>query len=408
MFPYGGSQGKERKKENMENLFINRLYEKFTHKEIRKDGSEEFYFVSVPYADSKDGFASIIVKPSHIKPTKDIDGSEVNGKVNIWLGWPKIRKTISVCTDIDEDGAKTYEKITVTNQQILDGFLKARAEFQSSKKDVNENESQADSPEPEGEMSLQELIEKDNEERETGITDKKEILRIFKELSQCPLESAVTDKLLDYSIDYLKQGGYLRDFSNISDIRFGEFFDSYYREMVDYAISKTGDKENCSGSEEYPSCLLPRLDNLTINMFKFFECLKEKKPYSGPVKKFMNINYDSFLNIFKEEYGMDIGRVELHSEKEPGNEILEDVLLRINTLCLRVYIPELDFIKFRQETRMGYAILLLNFMNPLFVISDLVEKGEKQLKVSEREKVFLPADMSNFCKQLQNTYQQIV
>ncbi len=105
------------------NTWINFISAGLIRQAQTKDGSKKFISVSVPFASSESGFATITVNASQVFPSKTRNGVTNDRFRNILLGKPDALRKVSVMTDKD---SKTYETISITNADLADAFLQTR------------------------------------------------------------------------------------------------------------------------------------------------------------------------------------------------------------------------------------------------------------------------------------------
>ena len=112
------------------NTWINFLSTKLIRQAQTKDGSKKFISVSVPFASSESGFATITVNACQVFPAKTRNGVTNDRFRNILLGKPDALRKVSVMTD---KNSKTFETISITNADLANAFLKTREVYTSSK-----------------------------------------------------------------------------------------------------------------------------------------------------------------------------------------------------------------------------------------------------------------------------------
>ena len=113
---------KKKQKKEINNMKTTNNGEALIHdqKTTAADGTERtFKNVSVPYADSKTGYASFSVNDGQVRPCTNKDGTVVEGRHNILLGDPAKTRKVSICTKKTKRKAE-YATIELTNQQIAD------------------------------------------------------------------------------------------------------------------------------------------------------------------------------------------------------------------------------------------------------------------------------------------------
>ena len=111
------------------NAWMNHVSTRMIH-EAEKEG-KTFYNISFPYADSKTGYASVSVSAGQVRPATKKDGTVVETTRNILLGDPAKTRQVSVCTDA---AAKTYAKVELTNEQIVEAYETARKAYKEAQK----------------------------------------------------------------------------------------------------------------------------------------------------------------------------------------------------------------------------------------------------------------------------------
>lgn len=115
----------------MANIFLNAVSEKMIHTNQKADGTE-FANITIPYADSKTGYASFGVNAGQVMDAKKKDGTLIAGMKNVLLGKPEGKRRVSVCTKAPKKGDKVYSNIELTNEQIAEAFNTARAEYKAA------------------------------------------------------------------------------------------------------------------------------------------------------------------------------------------------------------------------------------------------------------------------------------
>lgn len=108
------------------NLFLNYVSTKLIHSNQTEDGSRQFANVSVPIADSDNGYGSFAVNLGQILPATKKDGSEVAGMKNILLGEADKTRKVSI-----QKGGK-YESVEMTNQAIVDAVAASRKAYRAA------------------------------------------------------------------------------------------------------------------------------------------------------------------------------------------------------------------------------------------------------------------------------------
>lgn len=111
------------------NIFMNWVSKSLIH-EAHKD-DKVFYNLSIPYAESKTGYASVSVSKGQV-----LDATKRNGEVNpafasVLLGAPEKTRKLSICTKITKAGKKTYGEIELTNKQIADLYEESRKAYKA-------------------------------------------------------------------------------------------------------------------------------------------------------------------------------------------------------------------------------------------------------------------------------------
>lgn len=118
-------------------VFMNFVSEKLVHKRDGKNEGEVFYNVSIPYADSKTGFASVSVSAGQKLPAtkKGQDGERVavEGFCSILLGAPEKTRKLSVCTKAATKKKKAeYGTVELTNAQIAEIYEASRKAYKEA------------------------------------------------------------------------------------------------------------------------------------------------------------------------------------------------------------------------------------------------------------------------------------
>lgn len=118
------------------NTFLNWVSKNLIH-EAHK-GDKLFYNLSIPYADSKTGYASLSLSKGQV-----LDATKRNGEVNpafasVLLGAPEKTRKLSVCTKITKTGKKTYGEVELTNQEIADIYEESRKAYKAQTADAQE------------------------------------------------------------------------------------------------------------------------------------------------------------------------------------------------------------------------------------------------------------------------------
>lgn len=111
------------------NIFMNWVSKSLIH-EAHKD-DKVFYNLSIPYAESKTGYASLSLSKGQV-----LDATKRNGEVNpafasVLLGAPEKTRKLSICTKITKAGKKTYGEIELTNKQIADLYEESRKAYKA-------------------------------------------------------------------------------------------------------------------------------------------------------------------------------------------------------------------------------------------------------------------------------------
>lgn len=110
----------------MANLFLNYVSEKLIHTNQTSDGSRQFANVSIPVANSDNGYGSFAVNIGQVLQATKKDGTVVSGMKNILLGDPAKTRKMSVLVG----GA--YESVEMTNQQIADAVAESRKAYRAA------------------------------------------------------------------------------------------------------------------------------------------------------------------------------------------------------------------------------------------------------------------------------------
>lgn len=110
----------------MANLFLNYVSEKLIHPGQTSDGSRQFANVSVPVANSDNGYGSFAVNTGQILQATKKDGTVVSGMKNILLGDPAKTRKVSVLV------GGVYESLEMTNQQIADAVTESRKAYRAA------------------------------------------------------------------------------------------------------------------------------------------------------------------------------------------------------------------------------------------------------------------------------------
>lgn len=111
----------------MANTWINYIPATLVRDAKTQDGSKSFKSVSVPCAESANGFASITVSNGQVMESKTKAGV-VNDKFrNILLGKPDATRKVSVKL---ADG--TYQTIEMTNEALAAAFQASRTAYKAA------------------------------------------------------------------------------------------------------------------------------------------------------------------------------------------------------------------------------------------------------------------------------------
>ncbi len=117
----------------MANLFLNFVSEEMIHENERTDGKGSVLNISIPVAQSKNGYGSFAVNPQQRYDAKKKDGTVVDGYANILLGGADKTRKVSICTKkATAKKPATYGTIEMTNQEIADLVKTARAEYKAA------------------------------------------------------------------------------------------------------------------------------------------------------------------------------------------------------------------------------------------------------------------------------------
>ena len=76
-----------------------------------------------------DVWASILVKESQIYPSRRPDGRSIDGFVDVLLGNEDIVRQVQIRTTNKETNERTFDKVSMTNQEIYDQFKEVRDHY---------------------------------------------------------------------------------------------------------------------------------------------------------------------------------------------------------------------------------------------------------------------------------------
>ena len=110
----------------MANLFLNYVSEKLIHSNKTQDGARQFANVSVPVADSDNGYGSFAVNLGQVLPATKKDGSVVAGMKNVLLGDATKARKVSVLR------GGQYESIEMTNAEIVSAVTESRKAYRAA------------------------------------------------------------------------------------------------------------------------------------------------------------------------------------------------------------------------------------------------------------------------------------
>ena len=108
------------------NAWLNYVSEKLIHQNQTGDGSRHFANVSIPVADSDNGYGSFAVNLGQILDSTKKDGSVVDGMKNILLGAPEKTRKVSILK------GGQYETVEMTNAQIVKAVAESRKAYRAA------------------------------------------------------------------------------------------------------------------------------------------------------------------------------------------------------------------------------------------------------------------------------------
>ena len=111
---------------------MNYVSEALVHENTSGAG-KKFFNISVPFAQSKTGFASIAVFAGQVFQTTRRDGSIVDGMKNVLLGDADKTRKVSVATN---KKGTIYKDIKLTNAAIVEAFEANKAAYREEQKAV--------------------------------------------------------------------------------------------------------------------------------------------------------------------------------------------------------------------------------------------------------------------------------
>lgn len=115
---------------NTKNVFINWVSRNLIHEAHKED--KTFYNISIPYAESKNGYANLSVSAGQVLAATKRDGTVNNSFASILLGAPDKVRQLSICSKITKTGKKTYAKIEMTNAEIAEAYEASRKAYKES------------------------------------------------------------------------------------------------------------------------------------------------------------------------------------------------------------------------------------------------------------------------------------
>ena len=108
------------------NAWLNYVSEKLIHQNQTGDGSRQFANVSIPVADSDNGYGSFAVNLGQILDSTKKDGSVVSGMKNVLLGEPEKTRKVSILK------GGQYETVEMTNAQIVKAYAESRKAYRAA------------------------------------------------------------------------------------------------------------------------------------------------------------------------------------------------------------------------------------------------------------------------------------
>ena len=125
---------------NTKNLFLNYVSESLLHTQntTGKNGEPRtFVNLSIPMAQSANGYGSISVNVGQVLASTKKDGTAVAGMKSILLGKPEATRKVSIAVKKSPRAKKvSYENIEMTNQQILDAWTESRKAYREAQKAI--------------------------------------------------------------------------------------------------------------------------------------------------------------------------------------------------------------------------------------------------------------------------------
>jgi hypothetical protein len=124
--------------------FANRISEKLIHYNTNKKTDKQFANVSIPYAESLNGYATTPVSMGQVLDAKNQDGSIATGVKNIYLGEADKTRDLSVLVkEATKRKPAEYKTVTLTNKEIADLVKADKAAYRKAQKEAK---AQAEAP----------------------------------------------------------------------------------------------------------------------------------------------------------------------------------------------------------------------------------------------------------------------
>lgn len=120
-------------------IFMNYVSRNLVHAQTttdKKGDKRTFYNVSVPVADSANGYGSFSVNAGQVFASTKRDGTEISGLCSILLGAPEKTRKVSIACRKTKRSKITYTDVEMTNQAILDAWIASRKNYREAQKAV--------------------------------------------------------------------------------------------------------------------------------------------------------------------------------------------------------------------------------------------------------------------------------
>ena len=105
-----------------------------------KKNDKTFKSISIPYANSQNGFITVSVSNKQVFVSKYRNGTENQNYVDVLLGKPDEVRKVSICTKAPVKGVcqGEYTDIYITNAEIAESFNASREAYTAAKASAQE------------------------------------------------------------------------------------------------------------------------------------------------------------------------------------------------------------------------------------------------------------------------------